>query len=145
MFPDPLARSTTPAEHEFARDAEQAFVGLHAQLVRDVERARMLCGLLVMLGIALLRRLWQLGRPGAPLALYALIAFAAAALVYTLSRKLSGGVAATLAVTTSQGRDVSHAMALFDVLRGVFRTLGAALAALAALVIVAVVVQLTHR
>lgn len=134
---------TTPQEHEFDREAERAFADLHGHLVRDVERARMLCGGLVVLGVALLRRLWFVGRAGAPLALYALCAFAAAGLLFSLSRHLGGGVAAARAVTTTRGRDLSHAMTLLAAMRGLFRTLWVALLALAALVLIALAVQLT--
>ncbi len=103
----------------------------------------MLCGGLVVLGVALLRRLWFVGRAGAPLALYALCAFAAAGLVFSLSRHLGGGVAAARAVTTTRGRDLSHAMTLLAAMRGLFRTLWVALLALAALVLIALAVQLT--
>lgn len=134
---------TTPQEHEFVRGAERAFSELHDHLVRDVERARMLSGGLVLLGVALLRRLWFVGRAGAPLALYALCAFAAAGLLFSLSRHLGGGVAAARAVTTTRGRDLSHAMTLLSAMRGLFRTLWVALLALAALVLIALAVQLT--
>ncbi len=145
--PDPFDMTRPrrePKEHEFTHEAEQAFVVLHARLVRDVERARMLCGLLAMLGVALLRRLWMLGRVETPLALYALCAFAASGMLFVLSRRLSGGVVAALSVTTTQGHDVTYTVAMFGVLRGVFRTLWMALAALAALLLVALAVQVTR-
>ncbi len=77
------------------------------------------------------------------LALYALCAFAAAGLLFSLSRHLGGGVAAARAVTTTRGRDLSYAMTLLAAMRGLFRTLWVALLALAALVLIALAVQLT--
>lgn len=132
-------------EREFTLDEEDAFNGLHAWLLRDVERARMLSGLLAMLGAALLRRLWQLGRAEVRLALFALCAFAASGVIYALSKRLAGGAVAARAVTTTRGRDVTHAMSTLRVLRAVFRALSAALVAVAALVLVALAAQLAHR
>ncbi len=140
--PTPAAQASEP---EFAYEQADAFAGLAAWLVRSVERARIATGLLAMLGVALLRRLWLLGPAQRHLSVFALCAFAAAGIAYALSRRIARSVTAVTEVTRSTGRDVTHAMRAMRSLRDVFRAIGAALVAAAALLLIATAVQLTRR
>jgi hypothetical protein len=147
---EPPTPTASPAaapqpEPEFEYEQAEAFAGLAAWLVRGVERARIATGLLVMLGVALLRRLWQLGPAAMHLSVLALCAFAAAGIVYALATRMNRSVTAVSEVTRSTGRDVTHAMRALRGMRDVFRAIGAALVAAAALLLIATAVQLTRR
>ncbi len=125
-----------PVEPEITSVDADAFEGLQSWLVRDAERARVAAGLFAMLGVALLRRLWQVGRAHTQLALFALCAFAAGGVLLALSSRLSRGADSAISVSRTTGRDLSHAMATFRALHEVFRVLRAALLAVVALIAV---------
>ncbi len=139
-----LGLPSVPEEPEIKSIDDDAFIGLQSWCVRDAERARVAAGLFAMLGVALLRRLWQLGRSHSHLALFALCAFAAGGVLYALSSHLARGAASAFSVARTTGRDLSHAMATFRAVHEVFRVLRAALIAVAALIVVGAVVALTR-
>lgn len=139
-----LELPTAPEEPEITSVDADAFEGLQSWFVRDAERARAAAGLLAMLGIALLRRLWQLGRAHGHLALFALCAFAAGGVLYALSSHLTRGAASAFSVSRTTGRDLSHAMATFRAVHEVFRVLRAALIAVAAIIVVGAIVALAR-
>ena len=63
----------------------------------------------------------------------------------TIKRLNVNTVTAVSEVTRSTGRDVTHAMRALRGMRDVFRAIGAALVAAAALLLIATAVQLTRR
>lgn len=139
------AEAAPPQEPEFEYEQAESFEALGVWLVRAVERSRIAAGLLVMLGAAILRRLWLHGRAGMHLSVFALSAFAAAGIVYALSTRMERGVHSVTAVTRTKGRDVTHAMSAMRRMLDLFRAIGAALVAAAALLLITAAVQLTHR
>lgn len=105
----------------------------------------MLAGLLVMLGMAILRRLWQVWRSQSHLAVFALCAFADAGVTLVLAARLARGALSVGAVARTRGRDISHAMEAIRSLRETFGVLRAAMIAAPALVAVAPVGAPHHR
>ena len=140
----PVTPPVSDAEPEVGAGVAEVFLSLREWLVRDVERARIAAGLIAMLGVAILRRLWQAGSAASHLAPLALCTFAAAGVVLALASRLGRGVAATEAVVRTTGRDVTHTMTTLRSMREVFRALGAALVATCALVVIATAVYLTR-